>query len=232
MQKALTDHYLSQIVILADGEFPTHRIPLSILRTAEYIICCDGSAGKLIDAGFKPDAIVGDMDSLDENLQAEYAAIIYKDSEQEHNDLTKAVLFAIKQNPASISIVGATGLREDHTIGNIALLSHYKSLVNTYLNSTPAASTLYSADIPIVLYTDTGKFFPITKSCVVNTPVGSNVSIFSLDTDIRIISKGLRYPLDKVVFDSWWKATLNQTIADPFELIFDSGRVILYIAHS
>ena len=216
MQSKIADHQPCRIVILADGEFPTHPIPLSLLMSAEYIVCCDGSAEKLINAGFKPNAIVGDMDSLPEILQAEYAAIIHKDGEQEHNDLTKAVLFAVRQNPTSISIVGATGLREDHTIGNISLLSYYSKAIT---------------NIPITLYTDTGKFFAIGEGAVIDAPMCSSVSIFSLDTDITIKSKGLRYPLDKVVFDSWWKATLNETTATSFELTFKSGRVVLYIKY-
>ena len=229
MQNRLADRQPCPIVILADGVFPTHPIPLSILMSAKYIICCDGAAEKLLNAGLKPNAIVGDMDSLPEALQREYASIIHKDSEQEHNDLTKAIRFAIEQNYASISIVGATGYQEDHTIGNIALLSYYRTLID----ATPISdNTSINSDIPIFLYTDTGRFFPITKGISINTPIGSNVSIFSLDTDITIKSKGLRYPLDKVLFDSWWKATLNQTTADPFELIFERGRVILYIAYN
>jgi len=228
MQNRLADHQPCPIVILADGQFPTHPIPLSILMSARYIICCDGAAAKLLEAGLKPDAIVGDMDSLSETLQTEYAPIVHKDDEQEHNDLTKAVRFAIEQNPASISIVGATGYQEDHTIGNIALLSYYKTLID----SASTISTSINSDIPIILFTDTGRFFPITKGLSIDAPIGSNVSIFSLDTNITIKSKGLCYPLDKVVFDSWWKATLNKTTKNPFELIFETGKVIIYITYN
>ena len=216
MQSRLTNYPPSRIIILADGEFPKHPIPLSLLKAAEYIVCCDGSTEKLLNSGLKPNAIVGDMDSLPENLQQKYASIIHKDSEQEHNDLTKAILFSLKQEPTSIAIIGATGIREDHTIGNISLLSHYKTLTN----------------IPIELYTDTGKFFPISKSAAIDAPLGSKVSIFSLDTSIHIVSEGLRYPLDNVVFDSWWKATLNETTQNPFKLTFEQGRVILYLVYN
>jgi len=213
MQSVTAEHLSGRIVILADGKFPTHSIPLFLLRSAKNIICCDGSAEKLINEGLIPNTIVGDMDSLPEALQTKYASIIHRECDQEYNDLTKAVLFAIKQNPSYIYIVGATGLRDDHTIGNISLLSYYKTLT----------------DIPIELYTDTGKFRPITTGATFDAPIGSKISIFSLDTDLRIISEGLRYPLDEVIFDSWWKATLNQTTADSFKLIFESGRVILYL---
>ena len=215
-------HKPLDIVIVANGEFPSHPVPLTVLRSAEYIICCDGSLEKLLKADFTPDAVVGDMDSLPEELQRLYSSIIYKCPEQENNDLTKAVFHAIEQHPDSISIVGATGLREDHTIGNISLLSHYRALLDTHTGNSKVSITLYS---------DTGKFFPITGGASIGLPTGSSVSIFSLDTNINIRSKGLRYPLDRVIFDSWWKATLNEVADSPFELIFETGRVILYAAY-
>ena len=54
-------------IILADGNFPVHRIPLGYLRDAQHIICCDGSAENLVMAGLEPEAIVGDLDSLNLN---------------------------------------------------------------------------------------------------------------------------------------------------------------------
>ena len=33
-----------EAVILANGDYPTHPIPLQILAYAPYIICCDGGA--------------------------------------------------------------------------------------------------------------------------------------------------------------------------------------------
>ncbi len=58
------DQQNSLTAIVADGNFPEHDIPLGYLKSAGRIICCDGSAENLIKAGFIPDAIVGDMDSL------------------------------------------------------------------------------------------------------------------------------------------------------------------------
>ena len=56
------------VVVLADGSFPAHEIPLGYLRNAGHIICCDGSAKSLVEAGFEPEAGVGDLDSLDSSL--------------------------------------------------------------------------------------------------------------------------------------------------------------------
>ena len=115
----------SYTVIVADGIFPHHEIPLGYLKNAERIICCDGSAQNLILAGMQPDAIVGDLDSLSDDLANRFADRIFLDESQDTNDLTKAVSWCSEMGYKDIVIVGATGKREDHTIGNISLLVEY-----------------------------------------------------------------------------------------------------------
>ena len=52
------------IVILANGLFPSGQQCIEILEGAEKIICCDGAADKLSAFGLLPHAIIGDLDSL------------------------------------------------------------------------------------------------------------------------------------------------------------------------
>ena len=59
-------------VVLADGSFPVHEIPLGYLRNSRHIVCCDGSAESLINAGLEPYAIVGDLDSIDNDISEKY----------------------------------------------------------------------------------------------------------------------------------------------------------------
>ena len=115
----------SKAVILADGSFPDHEIPLGYLRNSEHTICCDRSAENLVRADLMPEAIVGDLDSLDTGIAERFADRLYKDSEQDTNDLTKAVKWCINKRYKEIVILGATGNREDHTICNISLLAEY-----------------------------------------------------------------------------------------------------------
>ena len=115
----------STTVIVADGNFPEHHIPLGYIRNASRIICCDGSAENLIKAGYIPDAIVGDMDSISKESADRFSDRIFRDGNQDTNDLTKAVKWCNERGYNDIVIVGATGKREDHTIGNISLLTEY-----------------------------------------------------------------------------------------------------------
>lgn len=206
---------MKSVVILADGEFPSHTVPLNILRNTETIICCDGAAAKLMHFGIIPTAIVGDMDSLDPKLQQKHKDLIHRNADQETNDLTKAFEYSLTLKPDKIIILGATGAREDHSLGNISLLSLF----------------LDNADAELEMFTNTGRFIAIKTTSTIHLPIGSQVSVFSLDTEISISSQGLRYPLNNVLFDSWWKGTLNETAEESFTLNFNSGRVLLYMAY-
>src|SRR5512133_364588 len=189
---------MDEIVILANGDFPSHPIPLEILRSGRRIVCCDGAAERLISTEIIPAAIIGDMDSLDSNLQDIYSERIIKVNCQETNDLTKAFNHSLTLQPSKIYILGATGYREDHTLGNISLLPLYRK----------------NSSIGIEMVTNTGKFIPICGTHTFHGPAGSIVSVFSLDSDVKIHSSGLLYPIDDVIFDSWWKATLNMSVKD------------------
>lgn len=54
----------TEAVILANGEYPTHSVPVNILRNASYVACCDGAANEYLSRGYIPDAIIGDGDSI------------------------------------------------------------------------------------------------------------------------------------------------------------------------
>jgi len=197
-------------VIVADGTFPQHEIPLGYLKNANKIVCCDGSTQNLVLTGLIPDAIVGDMDSLSDDLAIMFADRICPDRNQDTNDLTKAVSWCSEMAYKNVVIVGATGKREDHTIGNISLLAEYIREMN------------------VIMVTDTGILIPFLKSSTISSFPGQQVSIFSIDPETKVTSHGLRYPLSGTKIKNWWFATLNESLGDEFSLDFD-GRLIIYL---
>lgn len=215
----------SNVVIICDGTFPKSEYPRYLIRTADFIICCDGSLVKFLrnskaifgEQRF-PDLVIGDMDTLSESMQRKHADIIVKVEEQEHNDQTKAVRWALENLDGieSIYIMGATGGRADHTIGNASLLMEYTRMFDL-------------SDINIESVTDEGTIFPVTDTTEFDCGTGREVSIFSPDNTLRIKSEGLMYPTDNVVFDNWWKATLNKSVADTVKLTFSHKSLALII---
>ena len=190
------------LVILADGDFPTSEKALRALDDAECVIACDGAALKLLASGRQPDHIVGDMDSLPADFQQRYAHIISRSACQETNDLTKAFRLAQSLSPSRITILGATGRREDHTLGNISLLLDYAR----------------EAACPVCMLTDFGRFEAIFDTATLSSVKDQEISIFAFDPTLNVKSAGLDYPTDSVVFDSLWKATLNVASGDSFSL--------------
>ena len=193
-----------KVVILANGLFPAAQEGLDHLRSADLLICCDGAADKLIAEGMVPHVIVGDMDSVSDEVREQYKSIMIQSDDQENNDLTKAVHYCIERAYTSVSILGATGMREDHTLGNISLMLEYYPRIEVQIIS----------DYGVFSLVHSGEQHP--------SFVGEKISIFSIDSKVRVSSTGLKYPLDKLQLSSWYRATLNEATADHFTLIFGS----------
>ena len=207
---------MNNVVILCDGEFPRKDYPLYLLDSADAVVCCDGSVVNYLRHTRKrfgeermPEAVVGDMDTLSGKWQKRLERLIVHESEQDDNDLTKAMRYVLSKHPevSEIHILGATGKREDHTIGNLGLLMEY--------------TRLFDLDgIRVDIISDYSTAFAVTDSCELHVGEGRRVSLFSPDNTLTIKSKGLQWPTDAVVFDAWWPATLNRAVDDVIKLTF------------
>jgi len=197
-------------VILANGAFPTHAVPLAALKAATHLVCCDGAANELASRGLEPIAIVGDNDSLSRACRIKWADRIVNNAGQNDNDLSKAVRFCVAQGWRDLDILGGTGLREDHTLGNISLLAEY------------------AREARVAMLTDTGRFTPLLASATLNSFPGEQVSIFALEPAVAIISQNLKYPLNRTRPTRWWQATLNESTSEKFTLTFIGGAVIVF----
>ncbi len=210
---------MSSIAILCNGTFPRKAYPLYLLSSADTVVCCDGAAVKYRKHfGKWPDVIVGDMDSLPEAFRKQYSGTVVKEEEQDYNDLTKAMRYVFEHYPEAeeIHILGATGMREDHTVGNLGLLMEY--------------TRMFPADgRKVDMVSDYGTAFAVTDSCELHLGEGRKVSIFSADNSLRIVSEGLQWQTSGVVFDAWWKATLNRSTAPVVKLSFSHPSAALVI---
>ncbi len=205
----------NSIVILANGGFPESDPALSILENAEIIICCDEAADRLLSYGKEPGLIIGDMDSVSKNTLEKYADRIVLITEQETNDLTKAVNYCIEKRYPSVIILGATGLREDHTLGNISLLVEY------------------NREIDAIMVTDYGTFSIVKSGKIMESFPGEKISFFSVDNHVKVTSEGLKYPLENLQLHNWWRASLNEVTSDKFSLHYNSKwPLILFRKHA
>ena len=198
-------------VILGNGEYPTHSMPETMLIMAPYVVCCDGSADEHIRRGFTPDAIIGDGDSLSPDNKERFRTIFHQIDDQETNDQTKAVHFLLDQGKKTIILVGATGKREDHTLGNISLLMEYMR-----------------SGMEVRMITDYGIFIPAQDTQTFASHPGQQVSIINFGAK-GLKGKGLVYPLSD--FTNWWQGTLNEAIAEEFS-IYCTGEYLVFLVIS
>ncbi|MCL1921255.1 MAG: thiamine diphosphokinase [Kiritimatiellaeota bacterium] len=202
--------FTGKTVILANGAFPAGAAPLSALRTAARVVCCDGAADKLLAAGIAPSWIVGDGDSVSAEARARFAAQCAFTAEQDTNDLAKAFRFCLAQGWRDVVILGATGGREDHTLGNLSLLADFAR----------------EADVRMV--TDTGCFTPLTASARLTSAAGQQVSLIACDAGMRVSAEGLKYPVRDLPLSRWWQATLNEACGAAFEVSFTGGTLLVF----
>ena len=202
--------YIADTVILGNGDFPNAEIPLHLLKSAQFVVCCDGAANEYIDKGYIPNVIVGDCDSLATEIKEKYAHILHIEHEQEDNDQTKAIRFCDSQNRKDIVIVGATGKREDHTLGNISLLINYMQM-----------------GMNVTTVTDYGVFVPVHGDADFESFNGQQVSIFNF-TCKSLKEENMVYPTR--AFDNWWQGTLNESKGDTFSIKAD-GYYLVFRAY-
>ncbi|MFB6317698.1 thiamine diphosphokinase [Saccharicrinis sp. FJH54] len=199
-------------VILADGLFPESQRALEYLHKASTIICCDGATVKLLEHELKPDYIVGDMDSLPEQFKRRFEAIISSSADQLTNDLTKAVNKALELGLDKVVILGATGLREDHTMGNIGLLAEH------------------GQKLQLQMVSDYGIFNPVYETTTIGSFKAQQVSIFSVMGNPAITLYELKYPLNDSVLKNLWEGTLNEALGTSFRIEFTGGALVVFRA--
>ena len=190
----ITFDFNPDTVILGGGNYPSHPIPLALLNNAARVQCCDGAAEEYIKRGNIPWRIIGDGDSMSPDIRLQFADRIRIIPEQDTNDQTKNVMYAQAHGAKRIAIVGATGRREDHMIGNISLLTEY-----------------YKMGLDVRIYTDSGMFVICNGMAELKVSIGTQISIFGCKAR-NYSATGLRYPLYD--FDALWQGTLNEATDD------------------
>ncbi len=192
-------------VVLANGDFPVHAVPLSLLENAAHIVACDGAIAHLEAHKYQADIVaIGDGDSVPDGLRSSLIQV----DEQEDNDLTKATRYCLKQGWRRIAYVGATGQREDHTIGNISLIVRY----------------FLEMGVEPLLVTDYGWFVVAKGDSEFESFPGQQVSIFNVNCQ-TLTSEGLKW--QSYPYHQFWQGTLNEALSTVFRFQAD-GCYLVY----
>lgn len=119
-----------KILIFANGVISDLDWVRHYLTQADVVIAADGGIRHLLAIENEPDILIGDLDSLPEELADEIfngpdIQVIRYPPAKDETDLELALLFAAEHYPAAeIVILGGFGGRLDQTLANILLLAH------------------------------------------------------------------------------------------------------------
>ena len=197
--------FKSPVVILANGAFPTHLMPLEILEDAGTVICTDGSANALAKLDLSPHVIIGDLDSIDPDY--EFHGLEIHDPNQENTDLEKALDWAVMNGIESVILLGATGIREDMTVANNYILFNYNEKLNIKMITDHATITCHRGQRSF-------DSFP-----------GEVVSLFPQRFGTVVSTTALKYPLNEMGLDPSARAISNQSLGATFSV--DASEPIL-----
>ncbi len=178
---------MPRIAIFVNGILPSLESARKLLRSDDFLLGADNGAHLIMQLGFMPHLVVGDLDSLTEDDSAKITAanikMIKYPTDKNETDLELAIQHALALNPTSIIIVGALGGRTDQTLANISLL---------------ADSPLSGMDIRL----DDGveEVFFCRDDVYVNGNIGDTLSLIPWHAEINgVTTHGLKWALNNEV---------------------------------
>ena len=199
------------VIVIANGSFPSHPIAKNYLNKSGTIICTDGAADKLIDSGKNPDIIIGDFDSTSIKGKNRTGKWI-ETPDQNKTDLEKTFEWCIMNNIKKIVLLGSSGKREDHTIGNLFTLAKYHD------------------EIKCEMITNHAKIICVSGENYIFADTNQNISIIATEPIERITLDGLQYNMKNESLLPSTRAISNKAISDKFYLE-STGKVLVFLNH-
>jgi thiamine pyrophosphokinase len=193
-----------RILILTNGDPPSAELAQRLAADHDLLMAADGAAHRAVGLGLIPDIICGDFDSIRlEVARVEFpSATFLPTPDQDWADLEKAILLARERGADSITILGASGGRIDHTLANFALLLRYHAEI-----------ALQIVDDHSVVRALSGTE-EAPGELVLTTQPGDIVSLISLGGTARATITGVQWPLNAVLLPIGTHGISNRATAD------------------
>ncbi len=171
-------------VVFLDGDYGDPGWYRTLVSRAGLVLAADGGARFLEGLGVRPDAVVGDFDSLDDagarRLEAAGVELVRHPVRKDVTDGELAVDEALRRGAGEVVLAGATGAL-DHTLGHLAILRR--------LAARRVAARLVAPDLSVAV-------LQAPAAVTLAAPAGVRVSVVPLGGDAVVSLAGLDYPLD------------------------------------
>ena len=178
-------------LLFVNGELRNPELVIPILEKANFIVAVDGGLKHILNLGYLPDLLLGDLDSVDEmslnNLINKNTQIIKYPSVKDETDLELAMQYVADMGYQHIILVGALGGRVDQLLANINLLTNPKwQLLN------------------IEIFDGIEEVRLIREYTEINGFAGDTVSLIPISDVVKgVRTDGLIYPLNDEILYRW-----------------------------
>lgn len=169
-------HSAVPVTLVGGGALDPADLALA-LRHAPGLVAADGGAGAVLAAGLRPQAVIGDMDSIAAAASEAFAGLLHPFEEQDTTDFDKALRHV---DAPLVLAVGVTGGRFDHELAVMHTLVRH-----------PDRRCLVLGGHSLV--------FLCPPDLRLDLPKGSEFSLFPMGA-VRARSEGLRWPTGGIAF--------------------------------
>ncbi|MXZ49461.1 MAG: thiamine diphosphokinase [Rhodobacteraceae bacterium] len=150
----------------------------SVIKHTSNLVGIDGGTQTILDYGFEPDLIIGDLDSFSEEYRKKYRHKTIQILDQDRTDLDKAIGSI---NAPFLLTVGVLGDRVDHGLGACNILLKYPQKNLLILNNSDLC-------------------FLAPPKLSLTLPLNERISLFPFKK-MRGKSVGLNWEIDEIYFD-------------------------------
>lgn len=210
----------TRAVIISNGSIENYGLIRSKIKDSDYIICADGAIKHSLKLDLTPDLWIGDFDScrydnlIKSNTGLQSVPIIRLKPEKDETDTHIACLEAARMNFKKVLILGGTGKRCDHMLGNFALLEYLHKL-GIEASVEDERNTIFFAN----------KITKMKKS-------KKYISILPADEEIVIKnSEGLKYKITNLTLKRYQTMGIsNEFISEDATIEFESGAAYIVLS--
>ena len=185
-----------------------------LIDCSDVIIACDGAVNNCIEQGISVDYLIGDMDSISQEMLAHSnnsSIEVVENFDQKNNDLTKAILFAHGLEPKAIDIIGVDGGLSDHQFCNYLSLIECQTKARIHLD-----------DCIVSAITKTNAEF-----CSIEN--GTTFSLFSIGTSIGVNVTGAKWELKNSKLTPSSTGLHNIATSERLAVSCESGNLLLFV---
>lgn len=188
-------------------------------KKPEYVIAADKGMEFCYRNGICPDVIVGDFDSADGEVLSYFRGqkdveIITLNPIKDDTDTEFAIRHAMEKGASTITVLGGTGSRIDHVLGNIELLG-----------------IGLASGIPIILQDSCNRVRMIDRGIAIDKAkqFGVYVSLIPYTAQVEhLYLRGFKYPLSDYCMTGFNSLGVSNEITDERgEISFEKGILLV-----